>query len=271
MMHEKKTIETYCNEFNYRNEYFLEEEKLKKNRSKNSPWSIEYYVVRYGMTVKEAQEAIQSNVKKRKKRTLFPHQLEFYLKKGYTLEEAKIRVEQYIIAISKNPKPGDWNYDSWKSKRGKEYKNFVKKFNDEREGRIMGCMMKGIGWNRIIELDGSLQSYSKAVDLVTRLSVAGFADLVENNEGQINFHKSMASKPFSLDHKFSTYGGYVNGISPWKIGSYKNLRVTSSKDNFQKGQYCCISKEEVLSYKTILDYSMCEESVRRIKNAFKFN
>ena len=78
------------------------EEELKNDRRKNSPWSAEYYFHR-GFTVEEAKEKINEFRLKRKKPKYHPSQCEFYINKGLSLEEAKRKVLYYREKIGKTP------------------------------------------------------------------------------------------------------------------------------------------------------------------------
>lgn len=52
-------------------------------------------------------------------------------------------------------------------------------------------------------------------------------------------------KGIQVDHKYSIFRGFKEGIVPWIIGSECNLEILSCKENLKKNIKCSISKEEL--------------------------
>jgi hypothetical protein len=62
----------------------------------------------------------------------------------------------------------------------------------------------------------------------------------------INPNKYDRGEHYHLDHKFSVYEGFVQGISPKIIGGYKNLAIINSKENMSKQKKCSVTLNEIL-------------------------
>jgi len=62
----------------------------------------------------------------------------------------------------------------------------------------------------------------------------------------INPNNYVRGEHYHLDHKFSIYEGFVQGISPKIIGGYKNLAIINSKENMSKQKKCSVTLNEIL-------------------------
>jgi len=48
-----------------------------------------------------------------------------------------------------------------------------------------------------------------------------------------------------LDHIYSISDGFVNNVTPEKIGNYKNLRVITAQENLKKNKKSLMTLEEI--------------------------
>ena len=61
----------------------------------------------------------------------------------------------------------------------------------------------------------------------------------------INQNNYERGHDYHLDHKYSLYEGFKNGVSPKIIGGYKNLEVIKKSKNISKGKKCSIELKEI--------------------------
>ena len=61
----------------------------------------------------------------------------------------------------------------------------------------------------------------------------------------INQNNYERGHDYHLDHKYSLYEGFKNGVSPKIIGGYKNLEVIKKSKNLSKGNKCSIELKEI--------------------------
>lgn len=61
----------------------------------------------------------------------------------------------------------------------------------------------------------------------------------------INPYNYIRGDEYHLDHKYSMYEGFNEGILPSIIGSYKNLEVIPSGENLSKNKKCSITKKQL--------------------------
>ena len=62
----------------------------------------------------------------------------------------------------------------------------------------------------------------------------------------INPKNLKRGRSFHLDHKYSIYEGFKNGVLPHIIGGVKNLEIISGSENISKGVKCTIKVEELI-------------------------
>jgi hypothetical protein len=53
-------------------------------------------------------------------------------------------------------------------------------------------------------------------------------------------------KKYNLDHKYSVYDGFINGIQPEIISSVNNLQILPEHENISKHKNSCITLQELL-------------------------
>ena len=83
------------------------------------------------------------------------------------------------------------------------------------------------------------ESYYRIVDNLTNVMYKKYADLINPNNlkrGRFTYH---------LDHKYSRFDGFLNGIPPEIIGHWTNLELIPHKKNLQKHRNSSITKEKL--------------------------
>lgn len=80
--------------------------------------------------------------------------------------------------------------------------------------------------------------YYAAVYSHTEKSYATHKHLIDPN--------SLRSAEYHLDHKYSIFHGFREGIDPEIIGSYHNLELLSGTANMSKGSACSITVEQLM-------------------------
>jgi hypothetical protein len=93
-----------------------------------------------------------------------------------------------------------------------------------------------------INLYKEFKLYRNAVDLLTQKTYKKYRkqinpDLLPRRSGNKGYH---------LDHKYSVYQGFVDGLPVEIISSKYNLHMLPGSTNLSKSEKCCITKEELL-------------------------
>jgi hypothetical protein len=65
------------------------------------------------------------------------------------------------------------------------------------------------------------------------------------HRNSINPNKYRRGKKYHLDHIYSISDGFVNNVTPEKIGNYKNLRVITAQENLKKNKKSLMTLEEI--------------------------
>jgi len=246
-----KDIDAYLSEFQCQDEFWQIEKTLKSERQKNSPWSIHFYITR-GSTEKEAVKIINEKRRKlqeKRKGSLSPASAYFWREKGLSIDDAIQRAEEWKKSIGKLPtkaaliekygeKEGIRKWDEYKEKianrENKALDNLVSSGYSIEEARIIRSMKKGNTLAPFFCWE-SYKTYRKAVDFVTHLMwVSKGRDYEDRKNNK------------TLDHQFSCYGGWVEKVSPFVVGSIYNLEWLDKKENERKGTYCSKAKDQLL-------------------------
>jgi|GEM_PF-3339847 len=277
-MNYNMTLDDYLENPLERLEYERIETILKESRRKNSPWAIEYYTSR-GKSEDEAKILIDHLRKKRKKPMYHPGQVEFYIRKGLSQKDAKTKVSEYRNKIGKIPSLEEYvskygkligieKWEQYQKKIKNREKTFISKFNNILEGKIVRSIKKGFGNTKTCRVDlNDFKSYSRACRLLTKLGLIIYKDILDPTGKKLG--REYGKSGYTLDHKFSIYGGFYHKIDPFKIASYNNLRIISSAENSQKSQFCIIDKDAVENFPTLLDEEcLSTETKELINNVF---
>lgn len=259
------------------------EAQQKKKRSKNSPYSMEYYKAR-GISEEEGQAAISSLIRNKKKH-IHPAKKECYLQKGFSEQEAEEMALQYRSKLGKLPtleeyrekygdEEGQKRWDVYYKKiKGREDK-FLSRFDSYIDGYITRFLQKGSrpdGYATVGFSYEDFQSYSNFCRRLTKFVVKVYRDRLDP-EGIYIGSTGEGKNGYAIDHRFSIYGGFYHSVDPYKICSIQNLEIITKKQNSSKSQFCTITLEETQSFPTILEDLNISENVRDlIKDVFNQN
>lgn len=183
---------------------------------------------------------------------------EYWTHRGYTTEEAKIKVSEYqkstsglhrnyykLMGYSKEEIDVIFNQIKEKQKNHirnteylkKKYPDTWKEIYEEVSEKYRKRMEElGIWINKDIVDD--FKKYKSLVNRYTDKSLLFYGNLIENLE--------IRSKEFQLDHKYSIKMGFINDISPEIIGSIINLEILPARLNNSKKEKCSITKQQLL-------------------------
>ena len=273
----------YLEKFNCGAEYQETYQRLRNFRSKNSPWSVEFYVSR-GMTQEEAKASINDKIaKKKEKRTTNPAEIGHCLHKWINEIQAAQKVKQYRIDIGSVPTldkyiirygldQGTAKWNLYRDNINNRQQKFLESASDSLiEAKLIRWFNQSSHKNGKIVREFSyddFKSYSSAVFTATKLAISLYGDEIDSPNREI-LGKVHASQGFALDHKYSKYGGFVNKVHPILLGSKQNLQLISKADNQRKGQYCDITLDELRTYGTILDdQSISKQFKDRVSEIF---
>jgi len=109
----------------------------------------------------------------------------------------------------------------------------------KRGSRCSRCYFDSLFYESNISYDG-FGLYKKIVYYLTNKSY-------EKYQHMINTSSYTRSRHHHLDHKFSVFEGFRNGILPIIIADIVNLELISATDNCSKQDKCSITKEELLN------------------------
>lgn len=265
--HNKMNLCDYLIEYKCQEEYHKINEVLKKIRSENTPWSINFYLKR-GHTLDEAKAMLDEKRKSRKKPQTTPSEITHWINKGYSISDAEDKVLQYKKAIGKVPtlekyidqygkSEGNKKWHKYKSNIAERQNVFLKKASPVlKEAKLIRWVKNSKTKNGPVRKFYSYKEYDEywaAVKTATKLSIVVYKELIDPSGKNLGI--IYGKNGYALDHKFSIYGGFVNRIHPLLIGCYQNLQLLPFNENSRKGQYCCISLEELKTYNTILNDS----------------
>lgn len=226
----------YCE---YGNKIFSDyHDKCKKDNKLYRQKSLmcEEYWIKRGFTKDQASEQISKIGRERSINFIdlmckSPHKqttrIEYWLSKGYSTEESKIKLKDRQSTFS--------------------YDKCIKKFG-EKEGYIIWLERQN-KWQKTLIQNGYLKEltqeektkfdyYKKRVWSITKIQP------IETLENYSNRGKN--KNDYHLDHIFSIYDGFLNKIQPEIIGSIINLRFIPAKQNLQKHKRSEIDKEFLL-------------------------
>ena len=180
---------------------------------------------------------------------------EFKKKTGKVPKKDKL-IEQYGI------ERGMEKWTEYQNNINNRQQIYLDKFPNKNDGLIMQALSKGVGYHKRFEITfDDYYYYAKICRLLTKLTTLLYNNVIDPS-GEL-LGRTYANNGFALDHKFSIYGGFYYRISPYNIAACNNLQVITKKQNESKGQFCIISKEELLSYPTILDSPLISSDVKK--------
>jgi len=191
-----------------------------------------------------------------KMRNISPYVKEYWIKKGFSEEEALLK----IIEVGKNCSPRLLNYWIKKTNSLDKAKKLHSEFQDN---------------NSLISISNRLNcSITDAINIqnifikkmLSTLKEQGFIFKKDSNEffkykssvislTKKNFKlhkniidpKNLRGVDYHLDHKYSIFEGYLNNIDPDIIASIYNLEILNASDNCSKNIKCSITKEDLIN------------------------
>lgn len=273
-MTHKLSLSEYLTEHKCGQEYQRIESMLTMQRRSNSPFSVEFYTSR-GHSIEEAKQMVVRKAKSCNRPKTSPADPQHWVNKGMPLEDAKFRAAKYRQDIGKLPtleefvtlhgeKIGKekWNEYTLKIKNRFEKHKKSLSGNPTEAALLLWFKMSKVRWGNVIREFSydDQKSYNKAVDTATKLSVALYGDIIDPGRSRLGILDGKGD--WALDHKYSKYGGFINGIHPLIVGCASNLELLPKNKNMAKGAYCSISKDELLSFKTVLDDEEISKELR---------
>ena len=193
-----------------------------------------------------------------KRRVVSPRTIDYWINKGYSEDEAKLKVSSWQSLVS--PRTIDYwinkgySEDEAKLKVSEYQDNFSDKalqargFSDEDivEYRIMiidkifntKLAQLNISYDEFLEYKEDKQNYYKLVWFFTKKSIRNYGHKIIDLENRSMTHH--------LDHKFSIIEGYKNKVSPELIGSIHNLEMLPHIENINKRDKCSITLDELI-------------------------
>ena len=176
------------------------------------------------------------------------------LKRENVLRKGKSNGVKINLTIGQKDRIRDLYVNEYKSNKeiGKELNltaSFIDKYlttvNYRRtvsEGVSVGLVKRtGIEYDKYLK---NLPEYKKYRLLVVKLTNKQPINLLKNYEKR---GISGISGAYCLDHKYSIFEGFKNGIKPEIIASLKNLVFIPWRDNVVKRTKCSITKEELIN------------------------
>lgn len=267
------TLDEYLQEPHERILYEQIEDNLRIVRSANSPFSVNFYLKK-GYSLDKAELAVKEVVFKAKNKQPHVSTLDYWLLKGFSLEEATSKLEAYRTSIKRMPNlnelikkyghdEGNKRFDEHKAKFAARPIVHLNRLSENSKDALIMRWLNLTGtdsrWGKLVRKysfrENDLLRYRLAVDTATNLSLSLYLPNL----------RSLGS----IDHKFSVYGGFVNKLHPLLIGCAQNLRAISRYENTRKGAFCIIEKAELTLYQTILnDDDISQDLKRQINEVF---
>lgn len=209
----------------------------------NSKRHRDYYLKR-GYSLEEAIEAAAKY-----NRENSPLHIEYYIKRGMSIDHArksirkihdkKVGIDSYAEKLKEEGFTSDEIKAIIKGVRGHCSREVLG--DDEFEARISKTRktFEERGIWVPLENMSDYERYRHEVWLSTNLNDLS---LLDNHE-----RRGLAGVDgaYHLDHKYSIQQGYLNGVPPELIGSVKNLEFIPWEENVKKQNKCGITKEEL--------------------------
>lgn len=211
--------------------------------------SDEWFINKYGENWKENKDYY---MRRRSKRCI-----EYWICRGYSLEDSKIKVGEYQISTSGVHK----KYYEERGYSNEEIDVILTHINHKKKNHIRNTKylkekypdswkeiylessekyrkrMEELGvWIEKSIID-DFRKYKSLVNRYTNESLLFYGDLIENLE--------LRSKNFHLDHKYSIKMGFINEIDPKIIGSIINIEIIPSAINSSKKEKCSVTKQQL--------------------------
>lgn len=222
--------------------------KFQKNSS--YPTSNEYFMEKYGDRWEEERNYA---MRKKTKRCV-----EYWTCRGYSLEDAKLKVSEFQQSTSgvhrnyyRNLGYSETEIDIIFKQINNKKKNNIRNTNYLKEkypdnwkevylevSEKYRKKMEELGLWICKDLVDDFKKYKDLVIRYTNQSILFYKELIENIE--------LRSMDYHLDHKYSIKMGFINDIDPKIIGSVVNIEIIPAKINASKQEKCSITKPQLL-------------------------
>lgn len=179
--------------------------------------------------------------------------IEYYLNRGYNLEQAKKKIRE----IHDKKKGRNYLFDSLKLQNpNMSMENLLKLQKNLRDSSSLKKLGKENFELKNKKMRKTFEDSGKWVPLSEKTEYDAYRHLVwyytnQNNLKLLeNFDKRALAGVdggYHLDHKFSISAGFAENIPPELIGSMKNLEFTPWEVNVKKQSKCSIIKEELIN------------------------
>lgn len=119
--------------------------------------------------------------------------------------------------------------------------NLTTTWNNWSKGKRCRICYEQKKFNNAVKYKNGWERYSFLVWYYTQKSYKKYKDI-------INPKNVKRGKNYHLDHKYSIFEGFNNGVSPKIVGQYYNLEIITAYDNLKKNKQCSITLNELLEY-----------------------
>lgn len=163
--------------------------------------------------------------------------LQYYLNIGYSEQDAR----DILDLIDKRKGQTKRNLSLIKIKHPNDWKEIYEKYQEDYRRNMVE---KGI-WLDEDLLEG-FKKYRHKVERLTNKTVLFYKDFIHD--------LNKRGKEYHLDHRYSIKQGFIEDIDPEIIASFINLEIISAETNCSKRADCSISKEYLLlNYKQLYE------------------
>jgi len=194
-------------------------------RKECSPRNVEYYLKK-GYKIEDAENEVSLWQKK-----CSPRCVEYYEERGYTLEESK-------ELVKKSQDNNSYEYLKSKGLNDEEILNYRKKTS----AKCFATNLKklGITFDEFLDFKDNKKHYYRVVWYYTNKTIN--SNIIKN----IELRGSVEKDGYHLDHMYSISEGFKNNVSPELIASFVNLKMIPAKENIAKNYKCSITLDELI-------------------------
>lgn len=255
-------------------------QKYKEKGLKDKETEIKRLMFENGISYEEAAERF------RYRRVIAsPRTVDYWLEKGFTLDEANIKVSEWQSEQSlrckeswikkgfdeetaiqkvkelqssyttKSPVTKKYweNIDSVSEElKEKMRRLYVKKYNNvfetlKEEGYVNFSLTDEL-FNKILEDEAKIEKFSEMFNFRNLNKKKYYKMVWFFTELNISLIKDshLRSREYHIDHIYSIIEGFKNNISPEIIGSVVNLRILERSENCSKKEKCDLTKDKLL-------------------------
>jgi hypothetical protein len=224
----------------------------------------------------------RSNMSLEEKRSLSPRCPEFYVAKGYTVEDAKEQVSRFQSTFSRKKcilKHGEAvgleifnsRQQKWQStlnsksteelqainKRKNRWLNLSEEESQSLKQQVASSVKETVSWRTPEQSrqvgkkirDGQVESgRATSEDLMNAFLLYKnrvWAETRRNNLELLENYDQRGRSKYHLDHMFSIFEGFKQGVDPCIVGHIRNLKMIPAKENLSKFNKCSITLNDL--------------------------